>query len=365
MSRKGKRWQGRIYIGRDENNKQMFHYVGHFDTRRERDQAVAEARVELASASPTELPMCDEYVDRFLDDYKTRNKFSSWSSTKERLKPFRRDFAGRSLDVPRTEAQDWAAGRGAWKQQGPQRSGTLQSVVTLYNHAIDEDDLPLERNPFRRLGRRTKGRSEEAPPTDKEFDALLDGCRALGKDYAPTMRALMLFAAFTLMRPSELYTLEWTDIDFDAKRIRKSTRLYRGDVDEPKYGEATIALTPPARDAILGLPRTSNYVFPSKTGKRLSQPSMSGYWAQVRARAELDFDFYHATKHYGVHYLWTKLNLPRRAIAAQAGWSISTVDKMLAIYGHGEVGALEEVDAAFANADNLPGGLRLIPGGKG
>jgi integrase len=158
----------------------------------------------------------------------------------------------------------------------------------------------------------------------------------------------MLFAAFTLMRPSELYVLRWTDIDFEAMRIRKSKRLYRGDVDDPKYGRATIALTPPARDAALTLPRDGGYVFCSITGRRLSQPTLSGYWGKVKARSGLDFDFYHATKHYGVHYLWTKLRLPRLAIAAQAGWSIGTIDKMLAINGHGEVGALEEVDAAFA-----------------
>jgi integrase len=173
----------------------------------------------------------------------------------------------------------------------------------------------------------------------------------------------MLFAAFTLFRPSELYMLEWTDIEFEAMRIRKKARLFRGDVDTPKYGEATIALTPPARDALLTLPRDSRYVFQSITGKRMSQSGLSGYWGKVKVRAGLDFDFYHATKHYGVHYLWTKLHLPRRAIAAQAGWSLSTVDKMLAIYGHGEVGALEEVDAAFANAE-VPGGLTVIPGGK-
>ena len=86
----------------------------------------------------------------------------------------------------------------------------------------------------------------------------------------------------------------------------------------------------------------------------MSQATMSGYWRQVLARAGLDFDFYHATKHYGVHYMWTTLDMSRRAIAAQAGWSIGTVDKMLAIYGHGDVGALEEVDRAFrANVSQL------------
>jgi hypothetical protein len=94
----------------------------------------------------------------------------------------------------------------------------------------------------------------------------------------------------------------------------------------------------------------SHLVFTSKRGKRLSQPAMSLYWAEVRGKAGLDFDFYHASKHYGVHYMWTQLGMSRRAIAAQAGWSLTTVDKMLEIYGHAEVGALEEVDRAFKGA---------------
>lgn len=358
---KRRKWEGRIYLGRDSEGKQLFHWVGRFTTRRERDEAVAEERVRLKRGGPAQLPTCDEYVDRYLAEYERKNKSSSHDTQRERLKRFRKDFAGRSLDIRRAEAKDWTNAEGSWSSQKPPRPDTLQAVVTLYNHAIDEDDLPLERNPFRKLGSRTKGRAEEPPPSAEEFQALLNACSTL-KDYGKTIRALTLFSAFTLMRPSELYVLEWGDIDFQAMRIRKARRLYRGEVDEPKYGAVTIALTPPARDAIIGLPRDDGLVFHSKTGKRLSQTLMSGYWSRVLAKADLDFDFYHATKHYGVHYLWTELGLSRRAIAAQAGWSLSTVDKMLAIYGHGEVGALEEVDAAFKNVQAPR--LRKIEGGK-
>jgi hypothetical protein len=90
-------------------------------------------------------------------------------------------------------------------------------------------------------------------------------------------------------------------------------------VDEPKTGPKLIALTPPARDAIIGLPRTGRLVFTAKRGGRISQASLSLAWSQVLAAAGLDFHFYHATKHYGVHYMWTKLGMSRRAIAAQAG----------------------------------------------
>jgi len=358
---KRKQWEGRIYLGRDETGKQLFQWVGRFPTRRERDQAVAEARVARAKGSGHTLPLCDEYVDRYLAEYERKNKRSSHDTQCQRLQRFREDFAGRPLDIDRAEAKDWVNGEGSWSHCDPVPAGYVPSVVTLYNHAIDEDDLPIPRNPFRKLGRRTKGRSEEPPPTVEEFQALLEACSALG-GYASQMRAVMNFSAFTLMRPGELYPLELTDIDFEAMRIRKERRLYRGELAEPKTGPKTIALTPPARDAILGLPRDRRLVFGSKTGKQLSQSTMSGYWGQVLARANLDFDFYHATKHYGVHYMWTKLNMSRRAIAAQAGWEVATVDKMLRIYGHGDVGALDEVDAAFEGAEVVP--LRTVEGGK-
>jgi integrase len=346
-SRNKKRWHGRVYLGRNEDGKQLFHWVGRFDTRRERDDAVAEARLRLKRGGSIMLPTCDEYVDRYLAEYERVNKDSSTASQRQRLERFKRDFAGRSLDIPRSEAKDWIAGDGRWAFKGPVPASIVPAVVTLYNHAIDEDDLPLERNPFRKLGRRSRGRADKPPPTDEQFEALLEACAVHGEHYEPMMRGLIEFAAFTLMRPSELFALEWADVDFKTMRIHKLRRLYRGSVAEPKTGAKTIALTPPARDAIITLYRDRRLVFTSKTGRQLSAPTLTGYWHEVLARAGLDFDFYHATKHFGVHFLWAQLGLSRRAIAAQAGWSLRTVDKMLQVYGHGDVGALEEVDAAF------------------
>lgn len=45
-------------------------------------------------------------------------------------------------------------------------------------------------------------------------------------------------------------------------------------------------------------------------------------------------------------------------IAAQMGWSLQSVLKMLAVYGHGDVGALDAIDRAFA-ANVTP--LRRVP----
>jgi hypothetical protein len=108
----------------------------------------------------------------------------------------------------------------------------------------------------------------------------------------------------------------------------------------------TIALLPQARAAITSLPERSGIVFRSKRGKPMSQPTMSGYWGKVLARAGLDFDFYLATKHYGVHHMKVKLGLPNHDIAEQAGWSEAAVEAMVKTYAHTSMGALDRIRAA-------------------
>jgi integrase len=151
-------------------------------------------------------------------------------------------------------------------------------------------------------------------------------------------------------RQQELFALEWSDIDFDSMRVDVRRRLYRGRLDLPKSNKVRrVALTPPARDALLGLPsrQAGGLVFGSKTGKRLTQPTLTGYWGLVQARAGLEFDFYLSTKHRCVHYMHADLGLAPRLIAAQMGWQLAGVLKLLETYGHGDVGALEEIDRAF------------------
>ncbi len=58
-------------------------------------------------------------------------------------------------------------------------------------------------------------------------------CDAHG-GYAPQMRALLSFAAYSGLRPGELFGLEWDDIDLKAMRINVRRRVYRGHVDVPK-----------------------------------------------------------------------------------------------------------------------------------
>lgn len=341
MPGKKKVWQARI-TRRDENGVQrVIWWGGRFGTRRERDDAVALARVTKPweQQQPDQMT-CDQWADRYLAKYERENKHSSFETATHCLKPFRKDFGNRTLaSITPLEAEDWA--------RTVPRS-ILPRVVSLFNYA--KQLRVIDHNPFDgRGGDRTSRRQDQDPPTEQQLQHLLDACDIHG-DYAPQMRALILVAAYTGMRPGELYELRWTDIDLAANRITVSRRLYKGRVDVPKNGEPKrIALPPPARDVLLRQPtRAGELVFLSKRGCRLCSSTVANYFRDVRihAGAPATWDFYLVTKHYGVALLY-RLGLSTRAMAAQMGWSEKAVDSLLRVYGHTDLAALAEVDALY------------------
>jgi integrase len=299
------------------------------------------------------MPSCEAYVDAYLAEYAGQNRSNSLQTQTRRLRRFRRDFAGHSLDISRAELKQWVYGEGPWSERGPIPRCEIPTIIRLYNHAIDEGEVPLDRSPARRLRPRPKDRGDRPPPSPEDFEALLAACSALG-GYRRTMRGALRFAAYTLVRPSELYALEWADIDFLGMRVRN-----RDPLEGAKRTARVIALPEAARNAVEGLPRGSRRVFTSKSGKPLTASTFAGYWKTVLATSGLSFRFHYAIKHYGVHYLRTELGLSPRAIAAQGGWSLHNVDRILAAYGQGEMAPLEEVDAGFEAERALsPAGCR-------
>ncbi len=358
MASKRKPYEGRVYLGQGEDGRQLWHWVGRFKLKRDRDAAVARAKVEkpwlegAASDGWTVQAWADRYLARMESgDLRTRGgrryKDSSIDTARAALRHLTRAFGDRPLSsITRVEAENWAA-------QVP--NGAVAVAVTVMERAYEAEEL--DRNRFKGLSERGEGRRNEHPPSEEQMVLLLEACSALGDEYAPMMRALLTFGAFTLMRPGELFALDWEDIDLHAGvngRARVSRRLYRGTTDIPKSNkERTITLVPPARAALNSLLEIEGYyphgyVFRNKTGRQLTEPTLTAYWKEVRARSRFDRDFYSCSKHYGCWYLKVVLNLPDAAIAAQAGWSEKSVTEMVRTYAHAvDERRLDEIDAAF------------------
>ena len=116
------------------------------------------------------------------------------------------------------------------------------------------------------------------------------------------------------MRPGELDALRWDRIDFQAGTILIDQQ-WNAKIREftpPKHGFVrTIALTDPARERLLTLPRESEFVFTTLRGTHYPPSSRSHHWNRVRCTAGLgNVDLYLATRHYFGWYAWNVLELP-------------------------------------------------------
>jgi integrase len=251
MAKKPKRYLGRVYLGQDANGKQLWHWVGRFERKRDCDAAVAKARTEKPweEDAPADEMTCGLWADRFLARMESgalRTKSGRrFQGVEHRHGPqlaqgVQEEFGDRfPRSITRVEAEDWA------EKVPPSR---IPIVVTLMNELYRAEEI--DRNRFEGLSRRSEGRKGERPPSEEEMVLLLEACSALGDEYAPMMRALLTFAAFTIMRPGELFALDWDlDVELEAGahgRARVQRRLYRGQTDLPKSNKPrTITLLPP------------------------------------------------------------------------------------------------------------------------
>lgn len=345
-------------IERQDGRQRVLWYGGYFRTQRERDDAVARARIERPwDVRPASQMTGDEVADAYLADYAKRPgtgadgriKDSSVDTTSFALKAFRRTFGKRVYaSITREEAK-------AWARSVPPTY--IPRAITLGKYAEDELEIDL-RNPFRGLASsRGRGRADRPLP---DLEVVLRACAVHGA-YAAQMAAFILVAAFTGMRPGELYSLRWRDVDLDRQEVTVGWRLYRGKVDRTKNGKTKVIYLPTrARDALLALAAErmtqdptdptllspDGLVFLTKRGKRMRASTLSQYWEPIRTAAgfEAETDFYLATKHFGVNLLW-KEGASERAIQTQMGWSDKTVENLLKVYGHKEEATREELRA--------------------
>lgn len=324
VTKSGKaRWAVRI------GSRQHQVWVGTFETRAEAKKAEAQALLGARRRSPVTV---DRYVAHWLEGYRERVKDSSYDTASSALRKFAADWRGIPLGrITRLEAEEWARAN-SWR---------VPIVVTVLNAAVEAE--LLDRNPFRGLSQKGEGRRRIQPLTVAEVDALAAAAARESK----SLRGLVLFLAYSGVRVGEAFALEWTDVDLDRMRVAIERRVYRGTLDLPKSNKARIiALTPPARDALLAIRRAEGLVFTNKRGDRLSQTSFAWYWKSISAVHPRKVTP-HELRHFAAHHLYVTMGLPSRVVAAQLGHDGPKLVEQL--YGHGDVGALEEIDAAFDN----------------
>lgn len=313
LQRRGDRWKVEVYDPARDNKKR---YVGTFATEREAKEAGLRAELEVVSRRGRRG---DETVlgwsKRWLE-LRPRQKESTNAGYREQVKAFVTEHGDRRLrDVSVELALEWARDH-RWTHGG------LRAMFSDARRA----DL-IEQNPFAGLRLSgSRGRKDLDVLKRPEVERLAEcATEVWAGEAALSVRALVVCAAFVGMRPAELYGLRWSDLDLrnDEVRVERQYSAKSRTFELPKNGQKrTIVLTPPAKAALLEMPRPVNadeLIFRGSRGGPLTGRTQHYYWHPVRCRfGRPSMDLYEL-RHFCGAWLFNELELPAQDVAHQLG----------------------------------------------
>jgi integrase len=289
-------------------------HLGTFDTKGLAQEAERRA-LESRRRGGFRDERVEEFVARWTTDY-PRPRESTNVFNAERVKSFGEDFKGRTLrSIGRQEAREWAL----------LNKGKLGPVRAMFSDAAADGLCDI--NPFANLRiPRSRGRKDIVPITTVQLDRLVEKAGEVWEkdDWGLNVFGpMILVAAYTGIRPGEMFALKWADVDIEGKRLWVRAAVDRtGRITRPKNDEhRQIALPPPAGEALKRVPKEvleDGRVFFSGRGAPFVQPRLHYYWGPVKAAAGLaNMDFYEL-RHFCGSYLASRGVSPRQ-IAKQLG----------------------------------------------
>jgi len=184
--------------------------------------------------------------------------------------------------------------------------GQSKSTIELYrtvfssvfNYAIDDEII--KHNPtiniLKSLNLEKEKKIEINPYTYEETRQFLDICQ---KHY-PKTYPLLMTAFHTGLRLGELLALEWSDIDFDNRKIKVSKSYKRGLTSGTKTGKTRYVDISDKLFIVLKIEfqtSLSKYVFINSKGKRHEQNTISKHFKRIIKRFDLRDIRFHDIRH--------------------------------------------------------------------
>lgn len=312
--------------------------VGTYDKLRDARKAEAEAKAETRSADRETVAA---FAARWTTDF-PRPKVSTNLHNAERVSEFARLHARTAMSDVTAKTVD------RYLSADPRRKQRVPALRAMFNDARRRGITT--HNPFADLGLpTTRGNRDTPPPSQDHIAVMLEHAWNLTP---PTFAAWLTFGVYTGMRPGELDALHRDRIDLERDEVHVTEQWSVGarDFTRPKNGKTrVIALTPPARDAFLRIPRESQFAFTTLRGTHYTPSSRSFHWNRVRAAAGLhDKTLYLCTRHFAGWYLLNVLDMDAPVVAHQLGHEDGGRE-VERTYGHRErARSLEKIKRAWA-----------------
>lgn len=307
-----------------------------------------------------------------------RKNESTTQHNEERIRSFVKDYGDRGLRSL-AATPDSLEDLRAWALEHP---SCMKVVNAMLNDAMKIGLLVV--HPFANLRlEQGRGRSDIDVLTDDELALLVQTARGTHADYGKLLAAMIEVAAWTGLRPGELFVLARRPAPDDDERTRVNwVDFKRGEVvvdwqlnsktgkrGEPKWAShRRVALLPAAERALMSIADdgASEPIFRTPRGKVFTQRTQFYYWDPIRTafvaqlpaghwlkrRMQRDpgtgnFDFYELR-----HFFGTKLAQPPEGIRPASPYEIAQQ------MGHKDGGQLAMKRYCHINVDQAIRSLR-------
>lgn len=343
---RGKKFGVKVY---DPEAKGQQRWVGTFNTRKEAKAAEvrAERDVENGLKAPQEMTY-GEYAKRWLTVHCAHLEGSTMIVYRSCIDRFVRDHGHRKIgSLDRPTIIDWCGGVPL---------NCRRVARTMFGRMHDEG--LIDSNPFDRVriqGKRGgRGGKNLVVVSEHELAQLVHSAEACWDGpFGESFGAMIRFAAYTGMRPGEMFALRWEDLDIENYTVHvRASRSITGDLKTPKNGLSRIITLPPA--AIRDLSKIMRvdgqpWVFLSRSGIQYSKTSFLSAWRPVRVASRAPIKDFYELRHHCATYLLDRGVSPWD-VAIQLGHQDGGTE-VIKTYGHPDEGKVRQrILRAFEDA---------------
>jgi integrase len=195
----------------------------------------------------------EDFSKQYLENYAEKKKSKkSYHYQVDRLRKF---FAGKMLNSITIDDVETYQKERAREVSNSTVNRELACLSGIFTYAIKKRRISY--NPVREVEREEEEQKERRPLANDEVERLLN---IIEESKSPYLRAFVRIALNTGMRPSEILSLRWRDIDFINRfiRIEKSKTDKKNNI---KRKGRDVPLNNVAEGAIRSVKKTHEYIF--------------------------------------------------------------------------------------------------------
>jgi integrase len=207
----------------------------------------------LDEIEPPKSMRFEDFAKEYLENYAEKKKSKkSYYYQVDRLKKF---FSGKTLNSITIDDVEMYQKERANKVSNATVNRELACLSGIFTYAIKKRRISY--NPVRQVERDEEEPKERRALTNDEVERLLN---VIEESESPYLKAFVKIALNTGMRPSEILSLKWKDIDFTNRfiRIEKSKTDKKNNI---KRKGRDVPLNNVAESAIKSIKKTHDYIF--------------------------------------------------------------------------------------------------------